>query len=682
MNHEQQQAIRALRDAAKELDHTPSSLWWQENRSLSSYETLIAHFKSWPRALAAAGLAKRTSVEGQSVTDPDDIEHPPDTPESLPIDRSMHIWSLPIARLAIGARGLMALQRAGLVTVGQIADLAPAHLEALGPVAQGGLASIRNALALQGLRLPLDQRNGIGQMPITTATSRGRLGLAMDLVPARAVDRPPSGGGAVDADLRLEELDLTVRTFNALRRAGFQTLGDVAARHTSELEAIPNFGQKSLAEIVSVITERSLSSPSAERRLSGTPCEEPTPERVDNAEGPRSRTKGAGSEVRLEELDLSVRTSNGLRRAGLLTVADVAARNVSELAAIPNFGKKSVAEILSALDAHSLGTAPTSASQLTGSKTRPNVRAAAMITSIAEGATLQEVADQHGVTRERVRQILKQHGASARTGAEARRARSQELIRTHSEEIMRDFRRGLADSETARRLDLPVSGVAALIRQLATPQDRTMRRSNSQRAAEQIFSDADIVDAVREVSRRYGRTPSTGEYARAARDEGLPSIATVHNRLTWRGALEAAGLEAPQARREYTTQWTAAACWRVLRELVVELGDVPSLNRYEDLARMDDSLPSAATLRNRLGGWQAVTAQLARLPRGSDVLSRLQDEAGGQGPIDSEAIWMGYLAELITEIELAVLLIAGDFVWHADFGDPPAVVGEHLRGSE
>ena len=56
---------------------------------------------------------------------------------------------------------------------------------------------------------------------------------------------------ATDGDDRLiEELDVGVRAYNCLKRAGIQTIGDLVTRSESELNAIPNFGKRSTEEVI------------------------------------------------------------------------------------------------------------------------------------------------------------------------------------------------------------------------------------------------------------------------------------------------------------------------------------------------------------------------------------------------------------------------------------------------
>jgi DNA-directed RNA polymerase subunit alpha len=53
-----------------------------------------------------------------------------------------------------------------------------------------------------------------------------------------------------EGDERLiEELEIGVRAYNCLKRAGIQTVGDLVQRSESELNAIPNFGKRSTDEV-------------------------------------------------------------------------------------------------------------------------------------------------------------------------------------------------------------------------------------------------------------------------------------------------------------------------------------------------------------------------------------------------------------------------------------------------
>jgi DNA-directed RNA polymerase subunit alpha len=68
------------------------------------------------------------------------------------------------------------------------------------------------------------------------------------------------GGRSPDGmdDILIEELELGVRSYNCLKRAGIQTVGDLLQKSESELNAIPNFGRKSIEEVIETLKSRGL----------------------------------------------------------------------------------------------------------------------------------------------------------------------------------------------------------------------------------------------------------------------------------------------------------------------------------------------------------------------------------------------------------------------------------------
>ena len=56
----------------------------------------------------------------------------------------------------------------------------------------------------------------------------------------------------------------------------------------------------------------------------------------------------------IEELELGVRSYNCLKRVGIETIGDLVMKSENELAAIPNFGKKSIEEVKETLQQHGL----------------------------------------------------------------------------------------------------------------------------------------------------------------------------------------------------------------------------------------------------------------------------------------------------------------------------------------
>jgi DNA-directed RNA polymerase subunit alpha len=75
----------------------------------------------------------------------------------------------------------------------------------------------------------------------------------------------PAAGAAASGGMQgeewnilIEELELGVRSYNCLKRAGVQTVGDLISKSEAELSAIPNFGKKSIDEVVETLHARGL----------------------------------------------------------------------------------------------------------------------------------------------------------------------------------------------------------------------------------------------------------------------------------------------------------------------------------------------------------------------------------------------------------------------------------------
>jgi DNA-directed RNA polymerase subunit alpha len=83
-------------------------------------------------------------------------------------------------------------------------------------------------------------------------------------LPSDGLSAAIGGDGAGSAanngldEILIEELELGVRSYNCLKRAGVQTVGDLVRKTRSELNAIPNFGSKSIDEVIETLQARGL----------------------------------------------------------------------------------------------------------------------------------------------------------------------------------------------------------------------------------------------------------------------------------------------------------------------------------------------------------------------------------------------------------------------------------------
>jgi DNA-directed RNA polymerase subunit alpha len=75
--------------------------------------------------------------------------------------------------------------------------------------------------------------------------------LFSDLAEAQSVSVGPAEADELPSDyqITIEELNLSVRSYNCLKREGINTVGDLVVKSESELMDIRNFGQKSIDEV-------------------------------------------------------------------------------------------------------------------------------------------------------------------------------------------------------------------------------------------------------------------------------------------------------------------------------------------------------------------------------------------------------------------------------------------------
>src|SRR6202030_1512407 len=116
-------------------------------------------------------------------------------------------------------------------------------------------------------RLILDVETKQCMRPRDAVASAGKtltelFGLARELnVDAEGIDIGPSPSDAAlaqDLALPIEDLNLTVRSYNCLKREGIHTVGELVARSEQDLLDIRNFGAKSIEEVKQKLVDMGL----------------------------------------------------------------------------------------------------------------------------------------------------------------------------------------------------------------------------------------------------------------------------------------------------------------------------------------------------------------------------------------------------------------------------------------
>jgi DNA-directed RNA polymerase subunit alpha len=128
-------------------------------------------------------------------------------------------------------------------------------------------------------RLILDVETKSSIRPRDAVASAGKtlvelFGLARELnVDAEGIDVGPSptdAALAADLALPIEDLNLTVRSYNCLKREGIHTVGELVSRSEQDLLDIRNFGAKSIEEVKQKLTTTRPTRTTATSRPSST----------------------------------------------------------------------------------------------------------------------------------------------------------------------------------------------------------------------------------------------------------------------------------------------------------------------------------------------------------------------------------------------------------------------------
>ena len=337
------------------------------------------------------------------------------------------------------------------------------------------------------------------------------------------------------------------------------------------------------------------------------------------------------SSLALSDLDLSVRAFNAMSRFPHRWLHGA---TIGDLLDVPGLGAGALVEVLAAYEAalRRLGVAvahgqaavaepEARATAAQPSESRIPQRVAEMRELYGAGATLSDVADRFAVSRERVRQLFREHGVPTRSIAEAAGLRRERLLDEHRESIFRLVDAGFAPTEIAEQLATSAELVhSALSDDPSRPRLAAFRRTAKSKPKPK-YSHDELIECLRTASVTLGGVLTTAGYTEFARARRLPDgrpwplHQTASNRFgSWRAALQRAGLEAnPPSAIAGQRLFTREHCIDAILEVECQLGHPPTAAEYERAAVASKGvLPSLATVRHRCGGWQEALLLAAR----------------------------------------------------------------------
>jgi hypothetical protein len=232
-----------------------------------------------------------------------------------------------------------------------------------------------------------------------------------------------------------------------------------------------------------------------------------------------------------------------------------------------------------------------------------------------ERTTLQEAGDRHGISRERVRQILKHHTGMASDGLRDRRKRisGEEDTRRRHETVyaLAAANPSATLRQIARKAGVPRTEVIAMLGEDA------FGRHDPNTWVTATVSDAEILDEIRRVAALPDGVPLSSTFFDANRSAGFIGKVRIMQRFgTWSEACAAAGVESRVSfRPNYGRRWNRKQMLGWADQYLSETGAGGS---YADFtawlkARSGDGAPSSQTIRNYIGPWREVLDEVQRM---------------------------------------------------------------------
>ena len=133
-------------------------------------------------------------------------------------------------------------------------------------------------------------------------------------------------------NVRLSDIDLSVRTSNCLYHMGLTTLGELASLSEAELLRQPNFGRKSLNEVKALLLS-----------TEGLTLREERADEEDKLDFLTIEEPISSILLRpVQTLDLTTRASNVMEDQGITTVGELVQLTESELLRTPNVGRLTI----------------------------------------------------------------------------------------------------------------------------------------------------------------------------------------------------------------------------------------------------------------------------------------------------------------------------------------------------
>jgi hypothetical protein len=247
-----------------------------------------------------------------------------------------------------------------------------------------------------------------------------------------------------------------------------------------------------------------------------------------------------------------------------------------------------------------------------------------MVERRRRGQTLEEIGQHFGLTRERVRQIIKEIDPTlvARVVGKIKRNVRAEKINDSRNEIRKQIY-GAWDSLshlTVAEIGIKLEISEAEIKDALSKTRLAILEGNEVRdnANLQLFTDAQIKKALRDAA-VFGTPVTAKKYAALLKSGKIkgPSVPRLNQRFGgWVAACEFAKVQPGQAIRTYSREWSNKKLFEILVEFLLDpKAESDTYASFDKWLKTKNAYPSAQTVRNNLGDWRVIKADALRRAR-------------------------------------------------------------------
>lgn len=165
------------------------------------------------------------------------------------------------------------------------------------------------------------------------------------------------------------------------------------------------------------------------------------------------------------------------------------------------------------------------------------------------------------------------------------------------------------------------------------PASRALNPANNPRV--DARSNADVEADLRAAAEAAGAPLSHVMYDKLRRAGSISAVRVMQRYDTWVKACRAAGIEPGVTHRSYQRRWTLDELVAAVRRYLESKGARGSYADYDRWSKADVDRPSAQTIRNGLGSWNAAKALALEEEGSAPGLGGDPPAAVGDGPAQS-----------------------------------------------